>query len=180
MEPGPAPCARGISYLPFAHEAQREEFTCQGHSLQVAQVAYELCHFLTPLGDQGISSSLGLVHDKLAGEGLEGLVSVPSQRHILFPGPPVESGQGELVLRLFVSGLFVPPSSCNFHSHALTLCLHPSVHLCVSVSFSLSPCFFYLHLPLPLSSLLPVSVSLPFISSFIQQTCIKPCARLFF
>ena len=77
--------------------------------------------------------------DKLAGEGLEGLSSVPFQRHFLFP--ELNLGRTECILCLSLA-LHVPPFSCvlgylcNFLSHTPSLCLHLSV-IYVSVSFSL-------------------------------------------
>lgn len=82
--------------------------------------------------------------DKLAGEGLEGLSSVPFQRHFLFP--ELNLSRRESIFGLSLA-LHVPPSSgvlgylCNFLSHAPSLCLHLSV---IYVSLSPSRSLFFL------------------------------------
>lgn len=103
--------------------------------------------------------------DKLAGEGLEGLNSVPFQRHFLFP--ELNLGRRESIFCLSLA-LHVPPFSsvleslCNFLT--LSISLPPSLCTSMYLCFRLSPCFSYLRLHLSL--LLPLSFSQTFYFCF--------------
>ena len=142
LEPGPA--LREKMFFHFVciwHMRFREgNRLARGHSC-----------FLTLQETKGFSHPW----DKLAGEALEGLNSVPFQRHFLFP--ELNLGRRESIFCLSLA-LHVPPFSsvldslCNFLT--LSISLPPSLCMSMYLCCRLSPCFFYLHLHL--SFLLPL------------------------